>query len=221
MNVHVMNSPEDERLRVTQPVNTPESDLRELRVLEQIELNPRVSQRQLASELGVALGVANACVSTLVRKGLVKIRGESNRSLTYHLTKQGVMHKAALAVEWTNNTITDYVTARASVRQQLDALAAQGVGRVVLLGAEEAAELIALIAPQVGIVVEAAVDAGGQRIADVLAGVPVVGLGVVDPAVVDAVLVADRTLDPDTLGPAWAGVSVFTLNGQRLEGSVS
>jgi len=206
---------------MAQPAHTPESDLRELRVLEQIENNPHVSQRQLASELGVALGVANACVSTLVRKGLIKIRGESNRSLTYHLTKQGVLHKAALALEWTNNTITDYVTARATVRSQLDALVDRGIARVALLGADEAAELIALIAPQAGITVLGAIDAGGRRIADTLAGVPVTAADTLGPATVDAVLVADRTLDPDTLGPAWAGVPVFTLNGQRLERSVS
>lgn len=206
---------------MTQPVHTPESDLRELRVLERIESNPHVSQRQLASELGVALGVANACVSTLVRKGLVKIRGESNRSLTYHLTKQGVLHKAALALEWTNNTITDYVTARATVRGQLDALLDRGIARVALLGADEAAELIALIAPQAGITVVAAIDAGGRRIGDTLAGVPVAAVGVLEPDALDAVLVADRTLDPDALGPDWADLPVLTLNGQRLERSVS
>ncbi len=205
---------------MAQSAHTPESDLRELRVLEQIENNPHVSQRQLASELGVALGVANACVSTLVRKGLVKIRGESNRSLTYHLTKQGVLHKAALALEWTNNTIADYVNARATVRAQLDAFAGRGIVRVALLGAEEVAELIALIAPQTGVEVCASLDAGGRRIADTLAGVVVAGPDDVDPSAVDAVVLADTALDPAALGPRWAGVPVFALNGQRLERSV-
>lgn len=198
-----------------------QSDFRELRALEVIERDPHISQRRLASELGVALGVANACVNTLARKGLVKIRGESNRSLTYHLTKQGVLHKAALALEWTNNTITDYVTARATVRRQLDVLAARGVTRIAVLGADEAAELVALIAPQAGITAVAAIDAGGRRIADSLAAVPVVGADALDPATVEAVLVADRTLDPSVLGPAWSGVPVLALNGQRLERSAS
>lgn len=206
---------------MAQSAHTPESDLRELRVLEQIERNPRVSQRQLARELGVALGVANACVNTLVRKGLVKIRGESNRSLTYHLTKQGVLRKAALALEWTNNTITDYITARATVRSQLDALAERGYRRIAIIGADEAAELIALIAPEAGIEVVAAVDVGGRRIADVLAGIPVVAPAAVGSAELDAVLVADRTLDVDALGSNWTGVPIMALNGQRLERSVS
>ncbi len=206
---------------MAQPAHTPESDLRELRVLERIENNPHVSQRQLASELGVALGVANACVNTLVRKGLVKIRGESNRSLTYHLTKQGVLRKAALALEWTNNTIADYVAARATVRSQLDALAERGYRRIAIIGADEAAELIALIAPHAGIEVVAAIDIGGRRIADTLAGVPVIAIGTLEVATIDALILADGVPEFDLPDPAWVEIPLLTLNGQRLERSMS
>ncbi len=204
---------------MTQSAHTTESDLRELRVLEQIERNPRVSQRQLARELGVALGVANACVNTLVRKGLVKIRGESNRSLTYHLTKQGVLRKAALALEWTNNTITDYITARATVRSQLDALAERGYRRVAIIGADEAAELIALIAPEAGIEVVAAVDVDGRRIADALAGVPVKSQEAVDASSVDAAIVSSSRVGFRRLDSSWSHVPLLALSGQAMERS--
>lgn len=193
---------------------------RELRVLEEIERNPRVSQRQLATELGVALGVANACVRTLARKGMLKVRGESNRSLSYHLTKQGVLHKASLALEWTNNTIGDYVQARARMRQQLESLASAGVKTVVLLGADEVAELVALIAPQAGITVKAAIPLQGRRIANHLAGVPVIEPVDLELSGVDAALllggralIAEMHLD-------LSGTPILNLNGERLEGSV-
>lgn len=206
---------------MTQP-NMADSDLRELRALEEIERNPRISQRQLATELGVALGVANACVHTLVRKGLVKIRGESNRSLSYHLTKQGVLHKASLAIEWTNNTINDYVQARARMRRQLDGLAASGVRRVVVLGADEVSELVTLIAPQAGIEVVAAVRLGTPPIAETLAGVPVLDIAQVRDESIDAAVVASlRTDIPVRVADALAGTPVIDLSGQRLERSVS
>jgi DNA-binding MarR family transcriptional regulator len=53
-----------------------------LRTLEEIEKNPNISQRELSKRLGVALGITNALLKTLARKGLIKIRGESNRTLT-------------------------------------------------------------------------------------------------------------------------------------------
>lgn len=192
------------------------ADLRELKALEQIERDPHITQRQLASELGVALGVANACVRTLVRKGLVKVRGESNRSITYHLTKEGAVRKAALALVWTNNTINDYVAARSRIRRQMESLAQRGIARVVLLGADEAAELVALVAPHAGVAIAAAVDLGAGRIADVLAGVPVVNLGNAPLDSVDAAIVASPRIDPAAFVAAHPEVAVLDLTGRPV-----
>ncbi len=192
---------------------------RELLVLEHIERNPAISQRQLARELGVALGVANACVRTLVRKGLVKVRGESNRSITYHLTREGVLRKAALAIEWTNNTINDYAAARSRVRRQLEAIAARGFKRIAVLGADEAAELVALIAPHAGLEVCAIVDVGGRRIADALAGVPVVGPREAAASGVEAAVAASPAVDPGAFVALAPHVPVLDLNGREISRS--
>ena len=42
---------------------------RELRLLEEVDSTPELSQRHLARSLGIALGVANLLVRTLVKKG--------------------------------------------------------------------------------------------------------------------------------------------------------
>jgi DNA-binding MarR family transcriptional regulator len=191
-----------------------DAELRELLALEQIERNPAISQRQLARELGVALGVANACVRTLARKGLVKIRGESNRSITYHLTKEGLLRKAALALEWTNNTINDYVAARTRLRAQMEALAGHGFTRIAVLGADEAAELVALVAPECGMSVVAAIDAGGRRIGDALAGVPVVRPDELDAEAIDAIVSPAGTAGPSDLH---SKALVIDLNGRPVQ----
>lgn len=190
-----------------------DAELRELLVLEQIERNPAISQRQLARELGVALGVANACVRTLARKGLVKIRGKNNRSITYHLTKEGLLRKAALALEWTNNTINEYVAARARLRAQMEALASQGFTRIAVLGADEAAELVALVAPGSGMSVVAAIDIGDRRIGDALAGVPVVRPSEMGAEGIDAIVSPGGTAGPMDLG---VDVPIIDLNGQSV-----
>lgn len=174
------------------------TDFRELRVLEQIERNPRVSQREVARSLGVALGVANACIHTLARKGLVKIRGESNRSITYHLTKKGLTHKARLAVEWTNNTIEFYVRARSVIRDQLLDIQSQDIKTVVLYGADDVVELVGMLAPEAGLWVVDPTEALGHE--------------------ADAVLVCD-TLAPeetDALRRAFPGVPLIALSGAEL-----
>ena len=49
------------------------SDLRTLKILEQIDEDEQTSQRRLASHLGISLGLANAFVKRLAGKGYFKI----------------------------------------------------------------------------------------------------------------------------------------------------
>ena len=147
--------------------------LREMRTLEAIEANPHVSQRELAADLGVALGIANACVRTLVRKGMVKVRGENNRSVTYHLTKKGAGHKSTLAMQWTLNTVDFYREARVRVSATLTSLAASGVKRLLLWGASELAEIAYIAARPAGIEIVGVVGDPESYIKDSLVGIPV------------------------------------------------
>ena len=48
------------------------------RVLKALEANPNLSQRQLATELGISVGKANYCVRALIDKGWVKARNFRN-----------------------------------------------------------------------------------------------------------------------------------------------
>lgn len=125
--------------------------LHNLRVLEEIERNPGVSQRELSKRLGVALGITNSLIKTLVRKGLIKIRGDNNRSLTYHLTHAGVLAKSQLAMKWTLNTIDYYRQARQSIANKLAVIAQRGVKTIVLYGAGELLEIVAVVAPEAGL----------------------------------------------------------------------
>lgn len=173
-------------------------ELRDLRVLEAIEANPRMSQRELADRLGVAVGIANACIHTLARKGMVKIRGENNRSLTYHLTKRGVLHKGRLAVEWTRNTINFYVHARQMVSEEMGALVADGTRTLALYGSRELGEIALMVssdhleAKVVGII-----RAEGDANREQLFGVPVGGFEILESGRPDALLLCSEPSETD------------------------
>jgi EPS-associated MarR family transcriptional regulator len=70
------------------------------RVMRALEVNPQVTQRELADQLGVSLGAVNYCLNALVEKGLVKIENfkasETKWRYIYVLTPQGVAERAAL-----------------------------------------------------------------------------------------------------------------------------
>ena len=52
--------------------DTEQNIYRELQILEQMEFDPRISQRNLSQKLGIALGLANLLIKSMVQKGYVK-----------------------------------------------------------------------------------------------------------------------------------------------------
>ncbi len=65
-----------------------------LGLLEYVGRGGEQSQRRLASELGVALGLANAYLKRCVKKGLVKVRQAPARRYAYYLTPRGFAEKS-------------------------------------------------------------------------------------------------------------------------------
>lgn len=78
----------------------PVSDASALRVLQLLEANPQLTQREIARELGVSLGKANYCLRAVLGKGFVKAQNfrQSKNKLAYIylLTPEGVAAKAEL-----------------------------------------------------------------------------------------------------------------------------
>ena len=77
---------------------TPEEiELRALKILEQ---NPQLTQRELASALGLSLGKTHYVIKALVDIGWVKFgnfrRSDNKLGYAYLLTPQGVLEKAAI-----------------------------------------------------------------------------------------------------------------------------
>ena len=93
-----------------------------LRVLRELEVNPELSQRQLAQELGVSLGGVNYALKALVERGFVKagnFRKSGNKvAYLYVLTPKGVAEKGALATAFLGRKLEEYEV----LRQEIEAL---------------------------------------------------------------------------------------------------
>ena len=103
-------------------LNTGARDELRLRVLRALEVNPELSQRQLAKELGVSLGGVNYALKALVERGFVKadnFRKSGNKvAYLYVLTPQGVAEKASLATAFLGLKLEEYEV----LRQEIEAL---------------------------------------------------------------------------------------------------
>ena len=71
---------------------------RELRLLEEVDSTPELSQRHLARSLGIALGVANLLVRNLVKKGYIRTTRVGWKRWVYVLTPAGMSRKVQLTL---------------------------------------------------------------------------------------------------------------------------
>ncbi len=160
-----------------------------LGLLEYVGRGGEQSQRRLASELGVALGLANAYLKRCVKKGLVKVRQAPARRYVYYLTPRGFAEKSRLTLEFMSHSFALFRLAKADCMAALEAARERGYTRIALVGASDLAEIAAICALDGGFAIAAVVDANVA--ADRFAGAPVVGnLDSLRP-LPDAVLVTD------------------------------
>jgi predicted transcriptional regulator len=123
---------------------------RDLQLLEAVEQNARVTQRSLARQMGIALGLTNVYVRRLIRKGCIKcINVQSNR-IAYLITPRGVAEKARLTYEFMQYSLHIYKDVRRHLHAVLRERAAEGQ-RLAIYGKGEAAELAYLSLKELGI----------------------------------------------------------------------
>jgi DNA-binding MarR family transcriptional regulator len=117
-----------------------------LELLDAVERDPAVTQRSVARELGIALGLANAYLKRCVRKGLIKVGTTPPRRYAYYLTPQGFAEKSRLTARYLANSFSFFRRARVQCAELFAIAAARGQKRLALLGEGDLAEIARLVA---------------------------------------------------------------------------
>jgi len=132
-------------------METPEENVRELTLLEQIENDPDVTQASLATQLGVAVGTVNWHLKRLVSKGYVKVKRAERKKLRYIITPEGLALRARLTVDYIERSFDLYRKTRQRVRTLLDEVKQAGYGRIRLVGEGDVADICRLSCLEQGI----------------------------------------------------------------------
>lgn len=120
-------------------------------LLSEIEQEETLSQRELASRLGIALGLVNSYLKNLVAKGYVRIKSFPKNRYGYLLTPQGLAEKSRLAYQHLSYFTNLYQTARQDYLALFRTLHASGIRRVCFCGVDEIAEIAYLSLREIGL----------------------------------------------------------------------
>jgi DNA-binding MarR family transcriptional regulator len=160
-----------------------------LGLLESVERDGTRSQRSLAAECGIALGLVNAYLKRCIKKGLIKVTDAPARRYTYYLTPQGFAEKSRLAVEYLTYSLSFFRRARSDCTAVFDEAKRRGWSRMVLAGISDLAEISTICALESGIAIVGIVDANGGL--ERFVGIPVFASLAAMPEPFDGLLVTD------------------------------
>ncbi|KUK69677.1 MAG: Putative DNA-binding protein [Anaerolineae bacterium 49_20] len=120
------------------------STTRELDLLTRIAENPDISQANLASELGIAVGTVNWYLKRLVSKGYVKVKRAQRKKLRYIITPEGIALRTRLTVDYIQSSFELYRHTRQKTLNAIMQLRENGFDQVRIEGDGEIAEVCRL-----------------------------------------------------------------------------
>jgi len=133
-------------------------DIRTLKILEKFDNDVVPSQRALARDLNISLGLVNSFIRRLVKKGYFKARHVPKNRMRYFLTPKGASEKTRLTYEYIQHSYDFYKEVRQKLRDLYTKLESQDVSSIVFYGAGDLAEIAYLSLQETNIKLVAVVD---------------------------------------------------------------
>jgi DNA-binding MarR family transcriptional regulator len=171
-----------------------------LGLLESVERDGKQTQRRLASELGIALGLVNAYLRRCIKKGLVKVSEAPTRRYAYYLTPQGFAEKSRLTLDYMSYSFSLLRRARSDYAKVLNSARERGCLRILLAGVSDLAEIATICAIDDGTQIVGIVDPNSTQKRFV--GVPVFSSYQGIPGGFDAVVITDLQKPGETYAQA-------------------
>jgi DNA-binding Lrp family transcriptional regulator len=72
----------------------------EILILEELEKNSNITQRDLSEKTGLSLGMVNILLKKFINKGFVKLERLNSKSFRYILTSEGFKEKSKKTIEY-------------------------------------------------------------------------------------------------------------------------
>jgi len=119
-----------------------------LEILTRIEENGRVTQPEIAKHLGISLGLANAFIKRIARKGYIKLTTIPRDRVKYLLTPKGFAEKTNLTVKYLQYSLNFYRRAKDTLSRTYVQMQKEGAKKIVFCGIGEVAEIAYILLQQ-------------------------------------------------------------------------
>ncbi len=122
-----------------------------LNLLSALGSNPEVSQRRLAGDLGVALGLINTYLKRCVVKGWIRAREVSPQRISYFLTPEGFSEKSRMVADYLSRSLHFFRDARHQCDTAFEICVKSSWKNIALVGAGDLRDIAVLVAHGAGV----------------------------------------------------------------------
>ena len=149
-------------------------DIRELEILERLENNGHLTQRDLSKEVGIALGLVNHLLKKMVNKGWIKIKNIDAKKIRYLITPEGAREKSSLLYKRVESTIHFYLEAKRVIKDKVIHLKNEGIESVSIYGVNHISEVLFIVLKELDLELAHVVD--DNKEGEVWFGYKVIGI---------------------------------------------
>jgi DNA-binding MarR family transcriptional regulator len=128
-------------MNIDKPSPSSTDPYRSLQILDKLSNNDSLTQRELSSSLGIALGLVNSYIRNLIKKGYITVKAIPSKRYAYYLTPKGFAEKTRLTYDLLHDYTRVYREARINLTELFHDLQKNGVKRIVFAGVDEVAEI--------------------------------------------------------------------------------
>ena len=111
-------------------------------ILDMIEKNPNITQREISKAIGTAVSMVNDYINQFEKAKLIIRKKHSTKTVDYFVTKKGSERRKLLNIWYLKSSHDIYLSARDNISNFLNQIIDKGFKRILLYGAGEVAEIM-------------------------------------------------------------------------------
>jgi DNA-binding MarR family transcriptional regulator len=174
-------------MNTARPSQSGTEPYRSLQILDELSRNDSLTQRDLSSSLGIALGLVNSYIKNLIKKGFITVKTIPSKRYAYYLTPTGFAEKTRLTYDLLHDYTRIYREARINLKRLFKKMQDNGIKKVIFAGADEVAEIAYITLQETAIELIAVVD--GDRSGEKFFGMTILPLQAVNDMNYDSIVV--------------------------------
>jgi FlaA1/EpsC-like NDP-sugar epimerase len=165
---------------------------KEFMILDLIEKDSHITQREMAKTLNVAVSMINIYLSQFEKAKLINVKKQSVKTVEYVITKKGTERRKLLNIWYLKSSLDIYVSAKDNIVIFLNQMIDKGFQKLLLYGAGEVAEIMLRVLndDNVPLEVTAVIDDNTNRIGEKLVNVPIIGIKDISSVSHDGIMIS-------------------------------